>query len=230
MATPAFRSAGTAAQNGPSGVTTVTASYTLTAGDLLLCAVEAAHASINPNVTAVWNGSENMTLIGAGWTTATRNVHLFGLMGGTSGTHDVVATADVSCILMASCVYGYQDVATGTPWDTAGTPTGLNPGTSWSMSATGGGTGDLVIGVFLSAEDYTSLSMTAGTSRNTQATANVGLHLFDVGAASGSTTLSGTFGNNTVGAGIAVNLNGTAAGVVAPSLLRPAAVRRASNY
>lgn len=209
----AFRSAGTTSEVNTSA--TASYSYTLTAGDLLLIGFEAGAGS-TPTVTSVkWNTTETMTLIGVSNHSTFRNTWLYGLMGATSGTHNVDITLGASANVIVGVPFGYSGVDSGTPWDTAGT----GAGTSTTPSVTASGqTGDLVITSAFGSEAYVSLTMSNGTKRDEQVTANVSAIIIDQASAA-SVTTNGTLGANDVWAWVSVNLNvaATAANAFIPS-------------
>lgn len=213
IAAPTFRSTGTAVEYG--SVTIATFTYTLTAGDLLLVAIEGS-AAVTPTIASVvWNGSESMTFIGSTSLSSFRNLFLYGLMGGTSGAHNAVVTFNAPALIAAGLVFGYSGVDTGTPWDTAGT----NNGFSATPTVTAAGaTGDTVVTAGLAAEDIVSLTMTNGTMRDLQLTSNVSFAVIDQ-ASSASVTTDGTYGSVSGWTWVSVNLNaasgaGLAAGTI----------------
>lgn len=183
----------------------MTASYTLTAGDLLL-AVVGIHDETNAPNSAVWNGSETMTLVGYLGNAGTRGAGLYALAGATSGTHDVVVTHATS-ETMALLVFGYSGVATSSPFDGAVTDAEATGDTSLSVSVTSP-TGDKAIVVAASAGTGLTLTPTNGTLQNAQDTANFGFYILDRDGQGGATTISGTFGSDPFGfTTVGCNLN-----------------------
>lgn len=198
----AFRSAGTPVEN--AGATTVTVSYTLTAGDLLLCAFSI-HDELTAPSGATWNGSEAMTLVGYIGNSGTRGCGLYLLSGGTSGTHDVVITHATS-ETMAAVAFGYSGHDTGTPYDGAVTDAELTGDTSLSVTVTSPA-GDLALVVAAVADPSVTLSLTNGTERAAPDTTNFGFFILDR-AGVGSTLINGTFSADPFGfATVGVNLN-----------------------
>ena len=207
MATPVFRSAGSTVEATSSS--TVTANYTLTSGDCLFVLIGAGRATAPTITSVVWNGSENMTLIGSTGSASTfRNAWLYGLSGATSGAHSVVVTfaGGAPNVSMAK-VFGYQNVLSATPWDTAATGTANN--TSPTVTVTSA-TGDLAIAVGLIAETYVSLSMTNGTIQAQELTTNYHAAIMDRAGAA-SVQINGTYGSAENWTWVGVNLNATAA-------------------
>ena len=204
MATPTFRSAGTIGQ--ANNQITLTLNYTLTSGDLLLVTFNAGDAAVRSVSSVVWNGSETMTLIGNGDANAFRRNFVYGLMGATPGAHSVVITLDATAILIVGVVFGYSNVHTTTPWD-ASPETAFATSTSPSVTYDGGASGDLVVVTALSNEDYTSLTMTNGTKRNEQVSADEGVIIIDAPSSASDVTVNGSYGSSVTWVWASFNLN-----------------------
>lgn len=225
MATPAFRSAGTASE--VNTTTTSSVGYTLTAGDLLLVTIELSAATTPAITSAKWNTTETMTLVGSVVNSVFRSNHTYGLMGATSGTHNVDIVADRTCNVIAATAFGYMNVDSGTPWDTAATAQAFN--TTPTVTANGA-TGDLVVTTALASENYAPLTMTNGTKRDEQVTANVSLIVIDQASAA-SVTTNGTYNVNNPWTWVSFNLNASAATEPVGRLLEMnQAVKRASYF
>jgi hypothetical protein len=200
----AFRSAGTPVE--ALSASSVTVSYTLTAGDLLVVMIEAGAASVPSITSVVWNGSENMTLVGTITQSSFRTNWTYALMGATSGTHNIVVTIGSSVNVAAAVAFGYSGVSTTTPWDTGTVATGAAFSTAPSTTLSGGQAGDLVVTTGLASEATTSLTMTNGTKRSSQATANVTYFVIDQPSAA-SVTTNGTGNTNDGWSWVSFNLN-----------------------
>lgn len=224
MAAPTFRSAGTAAQAG--ATTTLTVSYTLTAGDCLLVYFEVAWSgSIGSITSVVWNGSENLTLIGSVSQSVTRNGYLYGLKNPTAGAFSAVVTLSATPIISAGVAAGITAVDQTTPWGAAGTGQGASNTPSATVASTTAGNTVFCAGI--AAEDYAGITMTNGTAENTQATANVSLILASRASQAGSTQVNGTYGATTVWTWVAAEFYGPAPTGAASAVLN--AVRQTRN-
>ena len=211
-ATPAFVAASSCAEVNTTG--TITCGITLTAGDLLCITFNAAAASV-PTITSVlWNTSEAMTLVKQqGNSNTFRSNWVYCLMGATSGAHDVVVIAACTCNVIVAKVFTYTNVNTGTPWD-AGTTDGNSSTGSASPTTTlsGGESGDLVVTTLLAAEDYSTLTMTNGTKRSEQVTANASLFVIDQASSASNVQTNGTFGVSTAWTQVSFNVNASSSG------------------
>jgi hypothetical protein len=216
IAAPAFRSAGTPVE--ALSTNTVTVSYTLTDGDLLLVMIEAGAASVPSISSVVWNGSENMTLVGTVTQSTFRTNWTYALKGATSGAHSIVVTIGSSVNVVAAVAFGYSGVNFATPWDTGTVATGAAFSTTPSTTLSGGESGDLVVTTGLASEATTSLTMTNGTKRSSQATANVTYFVIDQPSAA-SVTTNGT-GNTTDGwSWVSFNLNAISPHVIKGNMI-----------
>lgn len=197
-----FRSAGTAVEQ--SG-TTLTFAYTLTAGDVLFALVSI-HDELNAPTSVVWNGTETMTLVGYIGNSGTRGCGLYVLVGGTSGTHNVVVTHATS-ETMAGLAFGYSGVDTGTPTDGAVTDAEATGDTSLSVSVTSPA-GDKALVVAGAALSSGTITMTNGTEQHRTNTANFAFLVLDRDGQGGATVIDGTWDSNPFGfATVGCNIN-----------------------
>lgn len=207
----AFRSAGTLGES--DSTSTLSVSYTLTAGDLLCVIIEFGKATTPNAPTSVkWNTSESMSIVGAVARQSTfRTLALYQLTGATSGSHNIDIVMDSTMNVLAAVAFGYSGVDTTTPFITAGEDNQGAFSTAPSATATSVTSGNLVLGVILSGQDGSTLTMTNGTLQNTGTpTANVGSYICDR-SSSGSVQINGSF-TNTVWAMKAVEMKAAATG------------------
>lgn len=195
--------------------TTLTVSHTVGSGQSLFLMFELAGSGTVPNVTSVlWNGSEALTLIGSVSQSVLRNGYLYGIKNPTAATANVVATVDATPIIIAGSLHTYSGVDQTTPWGTAATGNNNNASPTVTVGSTTAG--NKCICACISAEDYSSLTMSNGTKRNEQTTANAAVILADRDSQATSTQVNGTFGVGTIWTWVGVELFAAAAGTKAP--------------
>lgn len=198
MASPTFRSAGNIAE---ANSTSVTCSYTLTAGDMLAVAV--GHLQDAEPTSVVWNDSEAMVKIDVQQGGAVlRNASLYVLVGATAGAHNVVVTFAASNAL-AAVAFGY---ATTTAASAANKGEGTSDAPSLAITSP---VGALALLIVAHSTAGSAMTMTNGTQRNYQESANFGIVICDR-AGVGSTTVNGTITGETSWAVVGCSLAGTA--------------------
>lgn len=207
MATPVFSAAGTPQESASS--TTLTISHTLAAGETLFVMFNGGRATLATVASVTWNGSESMTEIGSATAGSSfRTCKVYGLTGGTTGTHDVVVTMNESCNIILGMVFTYTNVNTSSKWDGVQTANG-NP-TSTPTATVTSETNDLVVYALLTSEAYVSHTASNGTERSEQTSTN-GAYIVMDRAGQTSTQVNGTLGASDSWGLVAFNLNATSA-------------------
>lgn len=183
--------------------TTLTVSYTLTAGDILLVAI--AHLQGASPTSVMWNTTEAMTKIETQLAGASlRATSLYMLLGGTSGTHNVTITFAASSVCAATA-FGYSGPNLTYPYD--GTAKNAVNDTAPNLTVTSP-TGGLGIAVFGMGTGGTDITMMNGTKRNYQETANMCIAICDRAGQAGATQINGSVTGLSGGwSGVITNLN-----------------------